>query len=113
MGNENKVALRFDDVFWPTVEYLGIAAPTSYACGYFLNLHKATGHPVLVYMAAGRFAYDLEKLSDEAAVNFVMLQLRKMFPQATEPVSSLIFLFWYLQSLYSTMFMWILGALDM
>ncbi|KAG5529839.1 hypothetical protein RHGRI_030271 [Rhododendron griersonianum] len=90
MGNENKVALRFNDVFWPTVEYLGIAAPTSYACGYFLNLHKATGHPVLVYMAAGRFAYDLEKLSDEAAVNFVMLQLRKMFPQATEPVQHLV-----------------------
>ncbi|MCD7446441.1 hypothetical protein HAX54_007753 [Datura stramonium] len=31
---------------------LGVVAPTSYACGYFLNLHKATGHPVLVYMAA-------------------------------------------------------------
>lgn len=111
MGNENKVALRFNDVFWPTVEYLGIAAPTSYACGYFLNLHKATGYPVLVYMAAGRFAYDLEKLSDEAAVNFVMLQLKKMFPQATEPVSSLIFVLWYLQSLYSTVFMQILAAL--
>ncbi|KAI8536626.1 hypothetical protein RHMOL_Rhmol10G0272200 [Rhododendron molle] len=90
MGNENKVALRFNDIFWPNVEYLGIAAHTSYACGYFLNLHKATGHPVLVYMAAGRFAYDLEKLSDEAAVNFVMLQLRKMFPQATEPVQHLV-----------------------
>ncbi|KAH7850304.1 hypothetical protein Vadar_030720 [Vaccinium darrowii] len=90
MGNEIKVALHFNDVFWPTVEYLGIAAPTSCACGYFLNLHKATGHPVLVYMAAGRFAYDLEKLSDEAAANFVMLQIRKMFPQATEPVQHLV-----------------------
>lgn len=87
VGNENKIALRFSDVFWPDVELLGMVAPNSFACGYFLNLHKAIGHPVLVYMIAGRCAYDLEKLSDEAAVNFVMLQLKKMFPNATEPVS--------------------------
>lgn len=90
VGNENKIALQFDTVFWPNVELLGVAAPTSYACGYFLNLHKATGNPVLVYMAAGRFAYDLEKLSDEEAANFVMLQLKKMFPDATEPVQYLV-----------------------
>lgn len=89
VGNENKIALRFDKVFWPNVEFLGVVAPNSYACGYFLNLHKATGHPVLVYMAAGRFAYDLEKLSNESTVDFVMSQLKKMFPDATEPVSSL------------------------
>lgn len=86
VGNENKIALHFSTVFWPNVEVLGVVAPTSYACGYFLNLHKATGHPVLVYMAAGRVAYDIEKLSDEEAVKFVMLQLQKMLPDATEPV---------------------------
>nr|DAD32575.1 TPA_asm: hypothetical protein HUJ06_011426 [Nelumbo nucifera] len=85
VGIENKIALCFDTVFWPNVELLGVVASTSYACGYFLNLHKATGHPVLVYMAAGRFAYDMEKLSDEATVNFAMLQLKKMLPEATEP----------------------------
>lgn len=90
VGNENKIALLFDKVFWPNVELLGVAAPTSYACGYFLNLHKATGNPVLVYMAAGRFAYDLEKLSDEAAADFVMLQLKRMFPDATKPVKYLV-----------------------
>jgi len=93
VGNENKVALRFDRVFWPNVEVLGMVAPTSYACGYFLNLHKATGHPILVYMAAGRFAYDLEKLSDESAANFVMQQLKNMFPHASRPVSSCVSLF--------------------
>lgn len=87
VGNENKIALLFDRVFWPNVELLGIVAPTSYSCGYFLNLHKATGNPILVYMAAGRFADDLEKFSDEYAVNFVMSQLKKMFPDATEPVN--------------------------
>uniref|UniRef100_A0A6N2N6L9 Amine oxidase domain-containing protein n=1 Tax=Salix viminalis TaxID=40686 RepID=A0A6N2N6L9_SALVM len=89
-GSENKIAMQFDEVFWPDVEFLGVVAPTSYACGYFLNLHKATGHPVLVYMAAGRFAHDLEKLPDEPAANFVMSQLKKMFPNATEPVQYLV-----------------------
>lgn len=87
VGNENKIALRFEDVFWPNVELLGTVAPSSYACGYFLNLHKATGYPILVYMTAGSSACDLEKLSDECAVSFVMLQLKKMFPDATKPVS--------------------------
>ncbi|KAJ6807659.1 putative polyamine oxidase 4 [Iris pallida] len=90
VGNENKVALHFNSVFWPNVEVLGTVAPTSYACGYFLNLHKATGHPVLVYMAAGSFAYDIEKLSDEAAVSFVMSQLKKILPDATEPIHHLV-----------------------
>ncbi|KAJ6802334.1 putative polyamine oxidase 4 [Iris pallida] len=90
VGNENKVALHFNSVFWPNVEVLGTVAPTSYACGYFLNLHKATGHPVLVYMAAGSFAYDIEKLSDEAAVSFVMSKLKKILPDATEPIHYLI-----------------------
>ena len=89
VGNENKIALRFSNVFWPDAELLGMVAPSSLACGYFLNLHKATGNPVLVYMVAGRCAYDIEKLSDESAVNFVMLQLKKLCPNATEPVSPL------------------------
>ncbi|XP_042040793.1 probable polyamine oxidase 4 isoform X2 [Salvia splendens] len=90
IGNENKIALKFDHVFWPNVEFLGVVAKTSYSCGYFLNLHKATGHPVLVYMAAGALANDLEKLSDEAVADFVMVQLKGMFPDATEPVQYLV-----------------------
>ncbi|XP_047068621.1 polyamine oxidase 5-like [Lolium rigidum] len=90
VGLENKIALRFDTIFWPNVEVLGRVAQTSNACGYFLNLHKATGHPVLVCMVAGRFAYEMEKLSDEESVNFVMSQLKKMLPCATEPVQYLV-----------------------
>ncbi|WOL13392.1 putative polyamine oxidase 4 [Canna indica] len=90
VGNENKIALRFNSVFWPNVEVLGKVAQTSDACGYFLNLHKATGNPVLVYMVAGRFAYEIEKLSDEEAVNFVMSQLKKIIPDAMDPVQYLV-----------------------
>lgn len=86
VGKENKIALYFKEVCWPNVEFLGIVAPTSYGCSYFLNLHKATGHPVLVYMPAGRLAEDIEKLSDAAAARFAVTQLRKMLPNAANPV---------------------------
>lgn len=86
VGIENKIILRFEKVFWPSVEFLGVVAPSTYECGYFLNLHKATGYPVLVYMPAGRLADDIEKLSDEAAASFAFSQLKRIFPDATDPV---------------------------
>ncbi|XP_068656831.1 polyamine oxidase 2-like isoform X2 [Aristolochia californica] len=86
IGSENKIALHFDKVFWPNVEFLGVVASTSYACSYFLNLHKATGHPVLIYMPAGQLAHDIEKMSDKAAANFAFLQLKQILPDASEPV---------------------------
>ncbi|KAL4200624.1 hypothetical protein AMTRI_Chr02g212090 [Amborella trichopoda] len=89
-GNENKIALHFDKVFWPNVEFLGVVAPTTYECSYFLNLHKATGHPVLVYMPAGRLAHDIEKMSDEAAANFAVLQLKRILPSASDPIQYLV-----------------------
>lgn len=78
--------LHFDKVFWPNVEFLGVVASTSYGCSYFLNLHKATSHPVLVYMPAGRLARDIEKMSDQAAAKFAFLQLKGILPDASEPV---------------------------
>ncbi|GLJ53736.1 hypothetical protein SUGI_1146630 [Cryptomeria japonica] len=90
VGNENKIALYFEEVFWPNVDFLGVVAPTSYSCSYFLNLHKATGHAVLVYMPAGRLANDIEKMSDEAAANFAILQLKRILPHASEPIQCLV-----------------------
>lgn len=89
-GNENKIALYFDKVCWPKVDFLGVVAPTSYGCSYFLNLHKATGHPVLVYMPAGQLANDIERMSDEAATSFAVLQLKRILPHASEPIKSLV-----------------------
>jgi polyamine oxidase len=86
VGIENKIVLNFEQVFWPKVEFLGVVAETSYGCSYFLNLHKATGHPVLVYMPAGKLARDIEKMSDEAAANFAFMQLKKILPDAFAPV---------------------------
>lgn len=86
VGIENKIILHFDNVFWPNVEFLGVVAETSYGCSYFLNLHKATGHSVLVYMPSGQLARDIEKMSDEAAANFAFVQLKRILPNASEPV---------------------------
>lgn len=86
VGIENKIILHFEKVFWPNVEFLGVVAQSSYECSYFLNLHKATGHPVLVYMPAGQLARDIEKLSDEDAANFAFKQLQRILPNATTPV---------------------------
>ncbi|KAK2999728.1 hypothetical protein RJ639_023095 [Escallonia herrerae] len=85
VGIENKIILHFEKVFWPNVEFLGVVAETSYGCSYFLNLHKATSHAVLVYMPAGQLARDIEKMSDEAAANFAFMQLRKILPGASAP----------------------------
>eukprot|EP00252_Welwitschia_mirabilis_P009640 TRINITY_DN2230_c0_g1_i2.p1 TRINITY_DN2230_c0_g1~~TRINITY_DN2230_c0_g1_i2.p1 ORF type:complete len:484 (-),score=80.08 TRINITY_DN2230_c0_g1_i2:504-1955(-) len=90
VGNENKIALHFEKVCWPNVEFLGLVAPTSYCCSYFLNLHKATGHPVLVYMPAGRLANDIEKMSDKEAAKFAVTQLKKILPHASDPVKYLV-----------------------
>lgn len=89
-GNENKIALYFDKICWPNVDFLGVVAPTSYGCSYFLNLHKATGHRVLVYMPAGQLANDIERMSDEAATSFAVLQLKRILPHASEPIKSLV-----------------------
>lgn len=86
VGIENKIVLHFEKVFWPNVEFLGVVAETSYCCSYFLNLHKATGHSVLVYMPAGQLAKDIEKMSDEEAANFAYMQLKKILPDASAPV---------------------------
>ncbi|RZC45409.1 hypothetical protein C5167_038360 [Papaver somniferum] len=90
IGTENKIALHFAKVFWPNVEFLGVVASSSYGCSYFLNLHKSTSYPVLVYMPAGRLAQDIEKMSDKDAANFAYMQLKKILPGASEPINYLV-----------------------
>lgn len=90
MGNQNKIALCFEKCFWPNVEFLGVVAPTSYGCTYFLNLHKTTGHPVLVCMPAGCRANDIELLSDEDAAKFAITELAKIIPHVMEPIQYLV-----------------------
>ncbi|KAI3908247.1 hypothetical protein MKX01_027269 [Papaver californicum] len=41
-------------------------------------------------MPAGRLAHDIYKMSDEAAANFAFLQLKKILPDASEPILHLV-----------------------
>ncbi|KAK1408785.1 hypothetical protein QVD17_40829 [Tagetes erecta] len=90
VGLENKIVMRFERVFWPDVEFLGVVAETSYGCSYFLNLHKSMGHAVLVYMPAGHLAKKIEKMSNEAATTFAFNQLKNIFPDASYPIQYLV-----------------------
>jgi polyamine oxidase len=90
VGIENKIVLHFETVFWPNVEFVGLVEDTSYGCSYFLNLHKATGHSVLVYMPAGQLARDIEKMTDEAAADVAFAQLKKILPDASPPIQYLV-----------------------
>ncbi|KAH7351906.1 hypothetical protein KP509_19G019600 [Ceratopteris richardii] len=89
-GNENKIVLFYESMCWPDVDFLGIAAPTAYECSYFLSLHKATGHPVLVYMPAGSLADDIERLSDDAAMEFALTKLRIIVPHIGKPIRCMV-----------------------
>ncbi|KAI3856289.1 hypothetical protein MKX03_014879, partial [Papaver bracteatum] len=60
VATENKIALHFDNVFYPNVAILGVA----------------TSRPVLVYMPARRLD-----------ANFAFFQLKKVFPDTSEPVN--------------------------
>ncbi|AET00061.1 flavin containing amine oxidase [Medicago truncatula] len=90
VGVENKIILHFKNVFWPNEDFLEVVAEISNGCSYFLNLHKAAGHSVLVYMPVGRQAKDIEKMSDEAAANFAFKQLKKILPDASSPVTIIV-----------------------
>ncbi|KAJ6953070.1 hypothetical protein NC652_004913 [Populus alba x Populus x berolinensis] len=54
------------------------------------EFHKATGHPVLVYMPAGKLARDIEKMLMKAAANFAFTQLKKILPDASAPIKYLV-----------------------
>jgi polyamine oxidase len=109
VGIENKIVLHFEKVFWPNVEFLGVVAETSYGCSYFLNLHKATGHSVLVYMPAGQLAKDIEKMSDEAAANFAHLQLKRILPNASAPVIHLVLII-YIHKIVLHYFLYLMSS---
>ncbi|XVF25006.1 hypothetical protein REPUB_Repub13aG0177000 [Reevesia pubescens] len=90
VGIETKIALHFDKVFWLNVGFFRAVADTTYDCSYFLNFNDTTSHSVIVYMPTGQLARDIEKLYDEAAVDFTFMLFRKILPKASALIQYLI-----------------------
>lgn len=88
-GILNKVALFFDTAFWKhDTDFFGRVVPSPKQRGkYFLffNLHAASGQPVLLALAAGAAAAELELLDDESVTQQAVAALRSMFGERNVP----------------------------
>lgn len=88
MGVLNKTVLRFPRPFWPAVDGFGFLSDTPGEYPEIFNHHKATGQPVLVAFAAGRFGRRLEGRSDPEIQDRLVAILRRMFGASSpQPVA--------------------------
>ena len=84
MGLLNKVALRFDEAFWPTNrDFLGYMSRTRGEFATFMNWNYYTGRPYLLAFLAGRYARSIERLSDRAAGNRARAVLKRIYGSRT------------------------------
>lgn len=84
MGLLNKVAFKFDKVFWPkTNHFLGHTSNTRGDFPIFLNWAYYTGEPFLLGFFVGDYARQIEKLSDEELMARGNEVFSKMFDNAT------------------------------
>ena len=81
MGVLNKIVLTFNKAIWPKEAHrLGLlAASTDERIEYF-PLPPGGQSPILVGLAYGDHARDLEQLNKQQIINKVVIQLQKMFP---------------------------------
>ena len=88
-GVLNKVALFFERPFWQhNTDFFGRVVPNPKHRGrffLFFNLHPASGSPVLLALAAGAAAAELEVLDDEAVTQQSVEALQSMFGAKTVP----------------------------
>lgn len=87
MGLFNKIAMRFQEVFWDKesdlIEMIGSDSSLVFQ---FLNLYRHCGEPVLVGCVAADTAREFEQLSDEGILKRSVDLLHRLFPgKATSP----------------------------
>ncbi len=97
-GLLNKVALFFEAPFWEhSSDFFGRVVPNPRHRGrffLFFNLHPTSGAPVLLALAAGTAADELEELDDDDVVAHAMAALRSMFGKRTPEPSRAIVTRW-------------------
>ena len=95
-GVLNKVALFFDTPFWEhSTDFFGRVVPNPKHRGrffLFFNLHPASGSPVLLALAAGAAAAELEELDDDAVTAQSIEALQSMFGarKVPQPVKTVV-----------------------
>ncbi|NJO08023.1 MAG: NAD(P)-binding protein [Chloroflexaceae bacterium] len=79
MGTLNKIALQFDRVFWPEDAHsLGVLQRERTRLLEYWSMLPVTGAPILVAMAGGQYARELEALTPEAAADHTLRDLRSI-----------------------------------
>jgi monoamine oxidase len=93
MGLENKVILEFPTSFSLLDEnnkdffyYVNRRGKNAFC--EILNWHKYTTHKTLILFTSGKFAEQMERKTDEQVVNRAMKVVRKIAPDAPNPVRS-------------------------
>lgn len=88
MGTLNKLVLRFPNVFWDQVDFLGHAGKDRRKWLLFMDMSRVSGRPILVAMSGGPFAVLSERLGDTEITRRAMDVIRTIYPGAPDPLSS-------------------------
>lgn len=88
MGTLNKLVLHFPRIFWEQVDFLGHAGKDRRKWLLFMDMSRVTGRPILVAMSGGPFAVLVERLGDAEITRRAMDVIRRIYPDAPDPVSS-------------------------
>lgn len=78
MGLLNKVILKFPKANWPAIDEFGYFSRTPGEFPMFLNWQRFSQRPVLIGFVAGKYALELEALSDSQQAERAMAVLRKI-----------------------------------
>jgi monoamine oxidase len=91
MGNVTKLALKFDEAFWPTdVQYFGLMTETRGRWNYFLNYRTFSEENILLGLCVGDYAQKVEATGDADMVADCMDAVRSMFGAGSpDPVAHL------------------------
>ncbi|GAB5462287.1 flavin monoamine oxidase family protein [Hoeflea alexandrii] len=92
MGNVTKLALKFDEAFWPDdVQYFGLMTETRGRWNYFLNYRTFSEENILLGLCVGDYARKVEAMSDADMVADCMDAVRSMFGAGSpDPVAHLV-----------------------
>jgi monoamine oxidase len=88
MGAFSVIHLRFSEVFWDNVEFIGSIPRDMNETVTLVNRHFYTGAPVLTVLNSGSGARRWDAMADHEAVGEIMRVLRRIYGEkAQEPVS--------------------------